>query len=35
MVPAPGASAASVGSSEENFRQMEKWFRHLMADTFE
>ncbi len=34
MVPAAGSSAASVGWSEANFRQMEEWFRHLMADTF-
>jgi sulfide dehydrogenase [flavocytochrome c] flavoprotein chain len=34
MVPAPGSSAASVGWSEDNYRQMEGWFSYLMADTF-
>lgn len=33
MVPAPVSSAASVGWSEDNFRPMQAWFRHLMADT--
>jgi sulfide dehydrogenase [flavocytochrome c] flavoprotein chain len=34
MVPALGSSAASVGWSDNNFREMQEWFRYLMADTF-
>ncbi len=34
MKPAPASSAASVGWQADNFKQMNTWFKALMADSF-